>query len=101
MENSPPECFLALGTARVVRLGRSALYRVRFTDYVGTYWPRIDRVPVSGQLSELDAIVGQKSVNLVWHGFTHLAEKLPSGALFSLFKEFGHSELAGVVNADK
>ena len=89
---------LALGP-RVVGLGQGVLNSIGFTDHVETHLPRIDCVPVPGQLSELDAIIGQNSVNLVWHGLEHMLEKLPSGAPVSLFNELGHGELTGSVDS--
>ena len=50
---------------RMIWLGEAMLNAVCFADHVEPHWPRLDCVPVSGSLCELDAVVCQYRVDFL------------------------------------
>ena len=55
----------------MVGFGQPMLKSVCVTDHVKTHRPRMYCVSISGLLGELDAVVRQNCVQLVWNGFQH------------------------------
>ena len=91
---------LAVGP-RMVRLRQAVFNPIGLANHVKAHWPRIDGIAVPRLLGELNAVVRENGMDLIWHGFEHVLQELPSSAPVSFFDELGHSELAGAVNADK
>ena len=91
---------LAVGP-RMVGLCEAMFDPVGLTDHVETHGPRINGVPVPGLLGELNAIVGEDGVDLIWHGLEHVLQELPSRLPVCLLDQLGHGELARAVNADE
>ena len=100
-DNSPLDCCLILQTSRVVRLGQPVLDTVGLADHVEAHRSGVNGVAVPRLLGELDAVVGENGVNLIWHGFEHVLKELPSSASVSRFNELGDSELGCAVDADE
>ena len=84
---------------RVVGLGQPVLDPVGFADHVEAHRPGIDGVAVPRLLGELDAIVGQYSVDLIRDCFEHVLQELPGRLSVSRCNELGNREFGSSVNA--
>ena len=91
---------LAVGP-RMVGFGQPVLNPVGIADHVETHRPRIDCVPVSGQLGELDAIVGEYRVDPIRDRIKQELQELPSCTPVRLINELRDGELACSVYAYK
>ena len=110
-ENSPPDCFLILGTPRVIRLGQTVLDPICLTDHVETHLPRPRGVPIPGLLGELNAVVrcplsvclqtlrgGQNRMDPVGHDFHKVLQELPGSLSIRFFNQLNDGKFAGAVN---
>lgn len=70
-------------------------------DDVKAHWSGIGRVPVAWLFTELDAIVRQNCVDLVWHCLQHHLQELPSRLAVCFVYQLRHGKLAGSVNGYK
>ncbi|MDT8854579.1 hypothetical protein RNZ50_05940 [Paracoccaceae bacterium Fryx2] len=66
---------------RVVGVGQAVIEGVGLADHDEAHRPGIAGVAVPGLPGELDAIVGQYGVDLLWHGFEHVLQELPGSFL--------------------
>lgn len=83
----------------MVRFGQPVLDPVRLADQIEPHGPRIDGVPVSGLLCELDAVVRQDRVDLVRHRLKEVFKELPGRLAVGFLYQLRDCELAGAVDS--
>ncbi len=85
----------------VIWLGQPMLNPIRLADQIKPHLAERDSVPVPWLLCELNAVVGQDRVELIWYRFKQVFQELPGGLAVGLLDQLGDGELAGAVNGDK
>src|SRR5690606_1864927 len=55
----------------------------------------------SGLLGELDTVVGQDRMDVIWQGFQGALQEVDGGLSGHLLKQFGMDELGGAVDGDE
>ena len=98
-ENSPPDCFLILGTPGVVRLGEPMLDAVGLADHVEPHLPGRGRVPVTRLLCELNTVVREDRMDAVGDSLEQMLQELPSCLAVCFIYKLGNRELTRPVDA--
>ncbi len=62
---------------RVVELAEPMLDPVGFTDHVEAHPPRIDVIPVWGQLCEMNTVISENGIQLIGRGGEEVLQELP------------------------
>ena len=70
-------------------------------DHIEAHRPGGDGVPVPRLLCELNAVVGENSVDLAGYGFEPVLKEFSDCLPVGLVDELGHSEFARVVDANE
>ncbi len=86
---------------RVIWLCETMFDPVGLADHVEAHGPRIDCIPVTWLLGELNAVDSENGVDLIGHSFEHMLQELPSCLPVRLLDQLGHCKFARAVDADE
>ena len=86
---------------RMIWLGQPVLDTVRLADQIEAHLAGCHAVPVPRLLCKLDAVIRQDCVDMIWHCFEQMLQKLPCCFTIGFLNKLGDRELAGSVNGNK
>jgi hypothetical protein len=89
--------YLAIGPG-LVGLGQPMVDAILMTDAIEDM---LKGIAITPPVRELEAIIGQHGVDLVWYGGNQVLKELRGHHFVGLFMQLGIGQFAGTVNGDK